>query len=79
MNIRNYKLIENIDEQFKYNCEKMDRIYKEALKDIKAQREKKNNNLSLGSYLETRNIAEEENQRQRSVNVDNHLADYQGD
>jgi len=47
MNIRNYKLIENIDEQFNYNCEKMDRIYKEALKDIRSKRQKEN----IDSYL----------------------------
>jgi len=45
--LKSYNLIENIDEQFKYNCEKMDRIYKEALKDIRSKRQKEN----IDSYL----------------------------
>jgi len=45
--LKSYKLIENINEQFNYNCEKMDRIYKEALKDIRSKRQKEN----IDSYL----------------------------
>ena len=49
--LKSYKLIENIDEQFKYNCEKMDRIYKEALKDIRSKRKENIDSYLVDGYL----------------------------